>query len=164
MRYVRELNLKKRLINIYTIQNADKSDITILAEIEAECIQNPWSVNAFISEMEKENSIIIKAVNENGVICGFVSADIMLDEVNIYNVAVPQTYRRKGIAKELLSYLENSTKNITSSYLLEVRESNTPAIMLYHSLGFCDVGIRKNYYQNPCENALLMTKTLERIL
>lgn len=163
--YVIELDLKKRLIKIiYFIQNADENDISSLAQIEAECIANPWSENSFREEMANENSIIIKAVNENGAICGFVSAVTMLDEVSIYNVAVKTSYRRNGIAKNLLLHLEDITKTSANFYMLEVRESNLPAIKLYHSLGYQNVGLRKNYYQSPCENAILMTKSLERTI
>ncbi len=145
--------------NDYTVQKAEYSDIDAIAAIEAECIPEPWSKNAFLTELKKDSSVILKAVNKDGIICGFITADVILGEVSIYNVVVSEAYRRQGIARMLLTELERMTQG-AESYMLEVRESNIPAISLYKSLGYENVGIRKNFYSAPCENAILMTKII----
>lgn len=147
-------------MNEYNILRAGVEDIKRLAEIERKCIPEPWSENAFLSETKKDGSIILKAVNSSGIICGFITADVIFDEVNIYNVAVSSEYRRQGIAKLLLSSLEQAVNNTACNYFLEVRESNVPAISLYKSIGYKQIGMRKNFYSNPCENAVLMKKVL----
>ena len=83
----------------------------------------------------------------------------MLDEVCISNVAVLPEYRRKGIAKALLNALYERVKPNASFITLEVRESNLGAIALYSELGYKNVGMRKNFYSDPTENAILMTLT-----
>ena len=78
--------------------------------------------------------------------------------VDIVRVGVLPECRRQGIAKALLTHALNEQKG---RVFLDVRGSNTPAIMLYKSLGFVDTGVRKNYYENPTENAVLMWREAE---
>ncbi|MGN0604648.1 MAG: ribosomal protein S18-alanine N-acetyltransferase [Oscillospiraceae bacterium] len=139
----------------YTIRKAVQSDLAAMCEIEKECIADPWSLAAFESSFASEGAVFLVAEAENGEVCGFVTANAVLDEINIYNVAVREGFRRLGIASALLSELENSKPY---SINLEVRESNASAIALYEKCGFEQVGRRKNFYSKPNENAVLMTK------
>lgn len=139
----------------YTIRKAVQSDLAAMCEIEKECIADPWSFAAFESSFAADGAVFLVAEAENGEVCGFITANAVLDEINIYNVAVREGFRRLGIASALLSELENSKPY---SINLEVRESNASAIALYEKCGFEQVGKRKNFYSKPTENAVLMTK------
>lgn len=139
----------------YEIRKAAADDIAAMCEIERECIAEPWSLSAFESSFAANGALFLAAQAENGEVCGFITANAVLDEINIYNIAVKEGYRRLGIATALLGELE---KEKPYSINLEVRESNASAIALYKKCGFEQVGSRKNFYSDPTENALLMTK------
>ena len=139
----------------YEIRRAKQSDLAAMCEIEQECIADPWSLAAFESSFAANGALFLAAQAGNGEVCGFVTANAVLDEINIYNIAVKEEYRRLGIASALLAELE---KGEPYSINLEVRESNASAIALYKKFGFEQVGIRKNFYSKPTENAVLMTK------
>ena len=95
----------------------------------------------------------------DGRIVGSVWCQVVLDEGYIGNVAVRRDFRRQGIADSLLRALDTEAEEKNLRFLtLEVREGNRTAISLYKKHGYTPVGVRKNYYQNPRENALLMTK------
>lgn len=143
------------------IRMARDSDLADLALIEKECFSEPWSIDSFMSEFASENSVFIAAEDESGVICGFVTASFVLDEININNVAVRTEYRKCGIGTALLEKLDEYAAEINAGFInLEVRESNIPAVDLYKKLGYVQVGLRKNFYCKPDENAILMTKYL----
>lgn len=139
----------------YTIRKAVQSDLASMCEIEKECIADPWSLAAFESSFAADGAVFLAAEAENGEVCGFITANAVLDEINIYNIAVDERFRRQGVASALLSELEKSKPY---SINLEVRESNAAAIALYEKCGFEQVGRRKNFYSKPTENAVLMTK------
>ncbi|MBQ8827296.1 MAG: ribosomal protein S18-alanine N-acetyltransferase [Oscillospiraceae bacterium] len=137
------------------IRYALKEDLSFLAEIEKECIPDPWSLNSFESEFERDGYVFLTE-EEYGEICGFITASRVLGEVSVYNVAVTEKYRRRGIAERLMSRLAEISDG-AEFITLEVRESNNAAIRLYEKLGYKEVGRRKNFYSNPTENAILMT-------
>ena len=139
----------------YTIRKAVKGDLAAMYEIEQECIADPWSLAAFESSFAATGALFLAAESTNGEVCGFVTANAVLDEINIYNVAVKENHRRQGIATALLKELE---KGEPYSINLEVRESNASAVALYKKCGFEQVGLRKDFYSKPTENAVLMTK------
>ncbi len=142
------------------IRFALEKDLPGLAEIELECIPEPWSLKSFESGFRANGAVFLAAEDENGTVCGFITASRVLDEVNIYNVAVTKSYRRQGIAQQLMEHLQKISEG-AAFINLEVREGNTPAIKLYEKLGYKNVGLRKNFYSNPTENAVLMTKFAE---
>lgn len=137
------------------IRTALKEDLPVMAEIEKECIPDPWSLRSFEAEFERDGSVFL-AAEEDGQVCGFVTASRVLDEVSVFNVAVSENYRRRGIAEEMLLKLKEMCAD-ASFITLEVRESNNAAIRLYEKLGYKEVGRRKNFYSDPTENAILMT-------
>lgn len=140
---------------MFKIRRTVYNDIKNMAEIEMECIPGPWSVSSFEREFSARGSIFLMAVGENDEICGFITANAVLDEINIYNVAVKEKFRRQGIAYALLCELDKENAEMIN---LEVRESNSAAIALYKKCGFEQVGMRRNFYSAPVENAVLMTK------
>ena len=128
--------------------------------IETECFSHPWSRQSIEDELNNETSLFLVAKEENEVI-GYIGMSIVIDEGYIFNVAVRESYRNKGVATALINELVTYGKKNNFSFItLEVRESNLPAISLYSKFGFIKAGERKNYYSNPKENAILMTKYL----
>ena len=136
------------------------SDAPSLALLEKECFSCPWSEESF-SECLSNDRFYFVGLFENGELVGYGSLVTVLDEGDIANIAVRADKRGRGFGKTVLTALENEAKKRGVVYLhLEVRESNAPARHLYEGFGFLSDGIRKNYYQKPLENAVLMTKKL----
>ena len=137
------------------------ADVPYVAAIETMCFRDPWSENSVRSELSNPLSVWLVA-EENGVVRGYVGSQTVLDETDMMNIAVHPDFRRKGIAAALITKLVSQLKARGSRILrLEGRESNAPAIALYESLGFAQLGLRKNYYRNPKENALILGKEWE---
>ncbi len=132
-----------------------------IAELEKICFNDPWSVNSIASELDNRLSLWMVATEENKVI-GYVGSQTVLGETDMMNVAIHPDYRKQGIATELiLSLIQTLTERGSHSLMLEVRSSNDPAKTLYKKLGFEIVGVRKNYYRNPREDALILRKEWE---
>ena len=126
--------------------------------IETECFSHPWSKQSIEEELNNETSLFLVAKEENEVI-GYIGMSIVIDEGYIFNVAVRENHRNKGVATALINELVTYGKKNNFCFItLEVRESNLPAISLYSKFGFLKAGERKDYYSNPKENAILMTK------
>ena len=123
-----------------------------LHEIEKACFSRPTSTNGFLQSIDTDYYLYFK----DGCAAGFLSFKKAADEGYIQNLAVLPEYRKKGIAFSLLKKLLESSKNL-KFITLEVRQSNTSAINLYKKLGFSTVGVRKNFYRSPTENADIMT-------
>ena len=139
----------------------NESHVAQVAALEKQCFSDPWSENSVASELENPLSLWLIA-EENGAVCGYVGSQTVLDETDMMNIAVHPDCRRKGIAAALITELVSRLKARGSRVLrLEVRESNLPAIALYKAMGFTQLGLRKNYYRNPKENALILGKEWE---
>jgi len=139
------------------IRKLEKADVKRVSEIDAECFSIAWSEQAFELEIEKPESITLVAVCDGNIV-GFVNGTIVLDEMYINNIAVTSSKQRLGIGKMLLIELENMVKIIASFITLEVRRSNLVAQKLYGKMGYVTVGVRKDFYELPTEDAMLMTK------
>ena len=132
-----------------------------VAELEKLCFADPWSEMSIASELRSIWSYWVVAVRDNEVV-GYIGSQSSIDESDVMNVAVHPDWRRQGIAEQLIENLIGELKNRGSKALmLEVRASNAPAIALYEKLGFRQVGLRKNYYRNPKEDALILRKEWE---
>ncbi|MBD5144361.1 MAG: ribosomal protein S18-alanine N-acetyltransferase [Ruminococcus sp.] len=141
------------------IKKAEQCHVPQIAEIEKNSIPQPWSEAAFIAALEDEKAVTLAAFCGD-VLCGFITGVYLLDTADIYSVAVSENYRKKGVGKLLLEEFFDQLPEDVKNVCLEVRESNIPAIKLYEKTGFEQVGLRKNFYQDPRENAVLMTKAL----
>ncbi len=129
-----------------------------VAAIENDCFSHPWSRRSLESELQNETSHFLVAV-EDGKVIGYIGMSAVIDEGYLFNAAVDSHYRKKGVGSALVRELVTWCQKHDFAFLtLEVRESNAPAIALYSRFGFVRVGERKNYYSDPAENALLMTK------
>ncbi len=142
-----------------TISDLKYKHLEGIVELEGLCFSLPWTYSQLEHQMLEKNSVFLVAENEKGDILGYIGMMFVLDEGYIFNVAVSPNCRLQGVAGALLDALEGRSKEKNLSFItLEVRESNFPAISLYSKHGFTAVGTRPNYYQQPKENALLMTK------
>ena len=130
-----------------------------VAALERACFSRPWSEESLQSELWNDSAVIIVAEGEDGSVLGYAGLQTVLDEGYITNVAVDNTYRRQGIADELIAAFVRFGQAKLAFLTLEVRASNAPAIALYAKHGCVEVGRRKNYYDDPKEDALLMTLT-----
>ncbi len=138
----------------------DECDISKLVELENMCFQDPWSENMFLGDLRNDNTSYLGAFIDDNILVGYIGMWEIGDTGEITNVAVHPNYRKMGIASMLLEKLIEYCRNDGFMFLnLEVRESNIPAIKLYEKFNFKKVGLRKNYYKNPTENAILMTNT-----
>ncbi len=124
-----------------------------VAAIEKRCFSNPWNEITLAAELKNDCSHFHVAV-EDGRAVGYAGLYVVCGEADVVRVAVLPGYRRRGAARALL--LESFRENGANCIFLDVRESNTIAIKLYESLGFRDTGVRKSYYSNPTEDAVLM--------
>ena len=119
------------------------------------------ALGALAEELENQCAAFLVAQDgDTGKVVGYAGLLVVADEGYITNVAVFPEYRRRGVAAQLLSVFENFARGNHLAFLtLEVRPSNTAAIALYESFGFRQAGRRKNYYDLPKEDALILTKT-----
>ena len=144
-----------------TFSPLQPAHIDQMAQIEIECFSVPWSREALLEELDNPYAHYVVCCDKAGNVVGYIGSRIVLDEADITNVAVRPQYRRQGIAARLVSMmLEQMAEKGVVSVLLEVRESNLPAQNCYAQAGFTVVGRRKNYYELPKEDALLMGRQL----
>lgn len=139
------------------IGTMEERHIAALAEIERQCFSAPWSEKALSEELNSDKSLFLVA-EEGDTVLGYVGCQTVLDEGYITNVAVHPAARRRGVARMLLQSLQETALQRGLTFVtLEVRVSNAAAIALYENAGYVPVGTRKGFYQNPKEDALLMT-------
>lgn len=133
-------------------------DVAEAADIEQQLFSKPWTKQNFLESLQQPDTIYLAAwENESGVLAGYCGCYQALDEGNITNVAVRPSMQRQGIARNLmLRMLQSGKQRGIQNFVLEVRISNHSAYSLYQSLGFQNVGVRKNFYTAPTEDAYIM--------
>lgn len=131
-----------------------------LEKLERICFSRPWSRKMLAEELENQCAAFLVAEDSvSGRVLGYAGLMVVADEGYITNVAVFPEYRRQGIAAQILQvFLHFAEANRLAFLTLEVRPSNAAAIALYQGFGFEEVGRRKNYYDLPKEDALILTK------
>ena len=148
--------MSERMIRIVPM-NADHLDE--LERLERICFSRPWSKRMLGEELENQCAAFLVAEDESGKVLGYAGLLVMMDEGYITNVAVFPEYRRLGVAAKIIEVYMNFAKANQLAFLtLEVRPSNAAAIALYQRFGFEEVGRRKNYYDLPKEDALILTR------
>lgn len=131
-----------------------------VARLEKECFSTPWSREAFCAAVRSGDYEYVAALSGEELV-GYAGMQVVPDEAEVTNIGVKEGFRGLGIGGQLMEALETIGRRRSVRYLhLEVRESNGPARALYERRGFEIDGIRKNFYQKPRENAVLMTKVL----
>ena len=139
------------------LRKLETRDLDAVEEIERASYPTPWSRAMFAAELQKPSSLSLGAYQESGELVGYAIVSRYVDAWHVMNVAVDPEYRRRGIARELLERLFDVTAtDPRRGYTLEVRVSNTDAIRLYERLGFEARGIRRGYYTDNREDALIM--------
>jgi ribosomal-protein-alanine N-acetyltransferase len=137
-----------------------EKDLEKVFALENEIFTDPWSMNAFKSDLGNEMAFPLVAEFEQSVI-GYASLYIVADEVQIGNFAIAPGFRKRGVARKMMDEISRiAAERKCCSILLEVRESNRPAQSLYESCGFVPAGKRRDYYNRPRESAVLMVKEL----
>ena len=131
-----------------------------LSRLDKLCVgADGWSADSFRSEALKANGFVLY-IEENSEVIALLSGYSAVGEGDITSVAVSPEYRRRGLALRLIKEFERLLPEDTESIFLEVRESNSGAIALYGKCGFERISLRKNFYSQPRENAVVMAKNL----
>ena len=137
------------------IVRMNESHVSAVVELERQNFSEPWPDIAVRGELTNKLALWLVAL-EGGEVVGYVGSQTVLQEADMMNIAVADSHRRRGIAKMLV---EELIRQLDAYQLtLEVRASNAPAIALNEALGFRQVGLRKNYYRKPKEDALILRK------
>ena len=145
----------------FEITRMTAADVAEVAALEAVCFSDPWSEASVASELDNPLSLWLVARDAAGLL-GYVGSQSVPDEADMMNLAVRPDARRQGVAQALLRALEAALReNGIRSLTLEVRAGNASAIRLYTQAGFRQVGLRKNYYFHPKEDALILKKEWE---
>ena len=143
------------------IEDIKEDDLLNVVEIEKEAFSDPWTIDMFYSELFNPISRFWGAKDISGRLIGYISFWRVVDEAHVLNLAVHQSFRRKGIgSKILLTSIDYWKKEGIKTVLLEVRRSNKAAQELYEKYGFNVIVVRPRYYKNPVEDALVMALEL----
>lgn len=144
------------------IREYKAGDEIFIAALEEECFSTPWSEHA-ISDSAKNGTLFFVYENE-GEVVGYAGLDIVLDEGYVTNIAVCKKARRQGFGRALTQALVAEAKNRGLCFIsLEVRSQNLAAIALYEGEGFVAEGRRKNFYRDPTDDAIIMTKRFKEV-
>ena len=145
---------------MFCIRRMREEDLADVARLEKEIFSDPWSENAIRESMEQSQTLLLSAL-EDGVLVGYLIVYYVLEDKEIARIAVESNFRRNGVASRLLKELAFiCADNGVNKLLLDVRESSESAKAFYKKKGFVLDGVRKNYYTNPTENAILMSLEL----
>jgi ribosomal-protein-alanine N-acetyltransferase len=145
----------ERLTDI-VIGDMETGDLPAVLEIERASFTTPWSETSFFNELKNPRSTV-KAARRDGRLTGYIFASRILDEGHILDLAVHPDFRRQGIGSALAAHaIEHLREEGCGFIFLEVRVSNQPAVKMYKRFGFEEIGIRKNYYLSPEEDAVVM--------
>jgi ribosomal-protein-alanine N-acetyltransferase len=139
------------------LRRLESHDLDAVEEIERASYPTPWSRAMFAAELQKPSSLAIGAYQDGGELVGYAIVSRYVDAWHVMNIAVVPEFRRRGIGRSLLERLfEVTASDPRRGYTLEVRVSNAEAIRLYERLGFQPRGIRRGYYTDNREDALIM--------
>lgn len=144
----------------FMIRKMTPMDIDAIMRIEVESFSLPWSRESYLGEM-KNNFATYLVGDYEGEVIGYGGIWVVFEEAHITNVAVAPEYRKAGVGRVLMEELERAArKKAAQRIILEVRPSNAAGLALYRGLGYLTSGLRKEYYSDNNEDALLMTKLL----
>ena len=142
----------------FMIRSAKLADADEISELEKTSFSMPWSKTLIEREIQNDNAVFLAAIEEEGLLLGYISGQQITDEFYISNIAVRADWRRRGVGSALMQQLIDTAWDRGCVFVtLEVRVSNHAARKMYESFGFIPLGERKDYYQNPQENAMIYT-------
>lgn len=137
---------------------ANERHLDAVVRMEQECFSMPWTREQLETQLDESRYIFLAAEDEQGSALGYVGLMYVLDEGYISNIAVMPEHRREGIADMLLDELKARAQEKRLAFMtLEVRKSNNAARKLYEKHGYREVGLSRNHYSRPLEDAVLMT-------
>jgi len=146
---------------VIAVARMDLQHIIGVMDIEQASFTDPWSEDAWRAELAYQDSWCYVALDPAGTVAGTLALRQVLDEVHVMKLAVRSGQRRRGIATAMVTFgFGELRKNGCRRACLELRESNHAAAAFYRKLGFAPEGVRKGYYRNPAEDALLMGRKL----
>jgi [ribosomal protein S18]-alanine N-acetyltransferase len=146
----------------FSLRRLQLSDLDAIEKIERASYPTPWSRSMFTSELAKPSSLSIAAVLPDDRLVGYLVLSRYVDAWHVMNVAVDPAYRRLGVASAMLQRLLDDTRaDAERGYTLEVRVSNGGAISLYERFGFVSRGVRRGYYTDNREDAVIMWRDPE---
>lgn len=138
------------------IREMTLQDVPAVAEIEKACFSLPWSEKSLVDSVVREDTMFLVCEDAQEIV-GYIGMYLSFDEGDITNVAVSPAHRKKGYGEAIVSKaVELAKEKQLEMILLEVRVSNVPAISLYKKMGFEEIGMRKNFYEHPVEDAIIM--------
>ena len=144
--------------DLFTIRPMQREDLAMVSSLDKLSFTEPWPKNTFAYELTTSYSICQVAVDLSGNVLGAIVVWLVVDEAHVATIAVHPDHRHKGIGAALLANaLIIAAHRGALTSLLEVRVSNLPALKLYERFGYLVDGVRKNYYQDNLEDALLLT-------
>ena len=132
-----------------------------IAELEKLCFSEPWSENALNEELTNPDAVFFTALVGDDI-AGYGGMHTPWGDCYIDNIAVFPEYRKMGVGDAIVKALCEKAEELGEFISLEVRASNANAISLYGKNGFTKAGVRKNFYSDPREDGLILTKTFER--
>lgn len=145
---------------MFSIRRIRREDVPDVAELERKIFTDAWSEHAILDTLNQKQAMLLSAYEDKRLV-GYLILYYVLEDGEIARIAVDESYRRKGVASRMLRELEILCKdNGVSKLLLDVRESNAAAYAFYEKQGFVRDGLRRNYYTDPVENAILMSREI----
>ena len=133
----------------------DTALLAAIESLEAMTFPDPWSLQSIRGSVDSLRTRVYAALDDTDTLMGYLFFTQVMDVADVDNIAVAPAFRRQGVASLLL---ETAFEGVDAEVFLEVRASNAPAIALYQKFGFTQCGIRRNYYEKPQEDALLMKR------
>jgi len=145
------------MVDSYVFRFMREEDIDQVIEVEHASFTTPWSREAFFNEIHNNKFAVYIVLEENDKIIGYCGTWIVIDEAHVTNIAILPEYRGKNLGEALLGNLISTAREMGArSMTLEVRVTNHVAQSLYRKFGFQNGGIRRNYYSDNQEDALIM--------
>ncbi len=144
-----------------SVRRMTSADVTRVAAIEAESFTSPWKASTFRTLLARPGAELWVLEDEDDGIIGYAVLWCILDEGELANIAIADAHRGRGLGARLLSTMMGIARERgVASLYLEVRVSNEKAAELYRRFGFENIGLRRNYYDSPREDAVLMRASL----
>ena len=151
-----------QLASKYTIVELVPEDLEAILEIEQVAFKSPWPRGVFEMEFQNNRAYNIVCVDNTGTLVGYCLSWLIYDEIHILKVAVDESCQNQGLGRSMIEdTLEYFIAKGANHAILEVRLDNVSAIALYEKLGFEEIRIRKNYYRETNEDALVMILDIE---
>lgn len=151
----------REIPSAYKIRPMEESDLETVAQLEAAVFSDPWSLNLYRETLLGGRCVclVLEVPDGTDTVAGYFCGQIVLDEAEVHRIAVSPAFRGRKYGQALLeAFFARAQADGAASVLLEVRESNRPAIGLYEKNGFRQLGLRKGYYQKPTEDARIYRK------